>query len=227
MHVISRKTLRQFWAQDPDSERALGRWFKIMQRHDFTDFATLPATFPTADKVGDYIVFNIGGNKYRLITAFHFNRRKVYIPSCPIPPGIWPRSLESMTAIPYDLQQHWTAIGPLLSIRNEHEYDLTVERLNRLLDEVGTDGQHPLYTLLDTLGTLIYAYEEEHHPIPACSGADVLRFLMDEHGLTQSDLPEVGSQGVVSDILRGKRELNVRQIRALATRFQVSPAVFI
>ena len=118
-------------------------------------------------------------------------------------------------------------LQPLLSIRNEHEYDLAVERLNRLLDEVGTDEQHPLYTLLDTLGTLIHAYEEEHHPIPACSGADVLRFLMEEHGLTQSDLPEVGSQGVVSEILRGKRELNARQIRALATRFHVSPAVFI
>jgi HTH-type transcriptional regulator/antitoxin HigA len=135
--------------------------------------------------------------------------------------------LETMTAIPHELQQHWTAISPLLLIRNEHEYDLAVERLNRLLDEVGTDEQHPLYTLLDTLGTLIHAYEEEHHPIPECSGADVLRFLMEEHGLTQSDLPEVGSQGVVSEILRGKRELNVRQIRALATRFHVSPAVFI
>ena len=132
-----------------------------------------------------------------------------------------------MMAIPYELQQHWTAISPLLSIRNEPEYDLAVERLNHLLDEVGTDEQHPLYTLLDTLGTLIHAYEEEHHLIPECSGADVLRFLMEEHGLTQSDLPEIGSQGVVSEILRGKRELNVRQIRALAMRFHVSPAVFI
>src|SRR6266850_4487470 len=131
-----------------------------------------------------------------------------------------------MTAIPNELQHHWTAISPLLSIHNEHEYDLAVERLNRLLDEVGTDEQHPLYTLLDTLGTLIYAYEEEHHPIPECSGADVLRFLMEEHGLTQSDLPEIGSQGVVSDILRGKRELNVRQIRALAERFGLSPDAF-
>ena len=132
-----------------------------------------------------------------------------------------------MTAIPQGLQQHWTAISPLLSLHDEQEYDRAVERLNRLLDEVGTDEQHPLYTLLDTLGTLIHAYEEEHHPIPECSGVDVLRFLMDEHGLTQSDLPEIGSQGVVSDLLRGKRDLNVRQIRALAKRFQVSPAVFI
>lgn len=132
-----------------------------------------------------------------------------------------------MTGIPLELQQHWTAISPLLSLRDEQEYDRAVERLNRLLDEVGIDEQHPLYTLLDTLGTLIHAYEEEHHPIPDCSGVDVLRFLMDEHGLTQSDLPEVGSQGVVSEILRGKRELNVRQIRALAKRFHVSPGVFI
>jgi HTH-type transcriptional regulator / antitoxin HigA len=132
-----------------------------------------------------------------------------------------------MTGIPLELQQHWTAISPLLSLRNEQEYDRAVERLNRLLDEVGTDEQHPLYTLLDTLGTLIHAYEEEHHPIPECSGVDVLRFLMDEHDLTQSDLPEIGSQGVVSEILRGKRELNVRQIRALAKRFHVSPGVFI
>jgi HTH-type transcriptional regulator/antitoxin HigA len=132
-----------------------------------------------------------------------------------------------MTVIPQELQHHWTAVSPLLSIRNEYEYDLAVERLNRLLDEVGTDEQHPLYTLLDTLGTLMHAYEEEHHPIPECSGVDVLRFLMEEHGLTQSDLPEVGSQGVVSEILRGKRELNVRQIRALAKRFHVSPGVFV
>jgi HTH-type transcriptional regulator / antitoxin HigA len=132
-----------------------------------------------------------------------------------------------MTGIPLELQQHWTAISPLLSLRNEQEYDRAVERLNRLLDEVGTDEQHPLYTLLDTLGTLIHAYEEEHHPIPECSGVDVLRFLMEEHDLTQSDLPEIGSQGVVSEILWGKRELNVRQIRALAKRFHVSPGVFI
>ena len=132
-----------------------------------------------------------------------------------------------MTIMPHELQPHWMALRPLFSIRDEHEYDCAVERLNHLLDEVGTDEQHPLYTLLDTLGTLLHAYEEQHHPMPECRGVDVLRFLMDEHGLSQSDLPEVGSQGVVSDILRGKRELNVRQIRALAKRFQVSPAVFI
>ncbi len=50
---------------------------------------------------------------------------------------------------------------------------------------------------------------------------------MDEHGLTQSELPEIGSQGVVSEILNGKRELNARQIRALGMKFKVSAAVFV
>ncbi len=132
-----------------------------------------------------------------------------------------------MSVIAPETEQSWAAIRPLLVIGNEQEYDLAVERLNGLLDEVGTDEQHPLYSLLDTLGTILHVYEERHHPIPECRSADMLRFLMEEHDLTQLSLPEVGSQGVVSEILAGKRELNVRQIRALAKRFHVSPAVFL
>ena len=132
-----------------------------------------------------------------------------------------------MTTLTHDLKTHWRNIRSYLTIRNECEYDLAVERMNGLLDDIGNDERHPLYELLDVLGTLIQSYEEKHRPLPDCSGADMLQFLLEEHGLTQSDLPEVGSQGVVSEILNGKRQLNVRQIRALAGRFHVSPAVFI
>lgn len=79
MHVISRKALREFWEQHPDSESSLSRWFKLMENTDFTSFEDLRTTFPTADKVGDLIVFNIAGNKYRLIVAIHFNRGRVYV----------------------------------------------------------------------------------------------------------------------------------------------------
>ena len=79
MHIISRKALRQFWERHPDSETALTRWFKTMQRTDFHSFNELRTAFPTADQVDDWIVFNIGGNKYRLIASIHFNRGKVYI----------------------------------------------------------------------------------------------------------------------------------------------------
>lgn len=106
------------------------------------------------------------------------------------------------------------------------DYTYSIDHLNDLLDEVGTDESHPLYELLDTLGTLIHAYEDEHETVPEASGIDALNYLMDEHGLKQSDLPEVGSQGVVSEILAGKRQLNVRQIKLLSQKFHVSPAVF-
>lgn len=79
MHVISRKTLRQFWTEHPDSQTALVRWFKVVEHTEFGSFGELRAAFPSADKVDDWIVFNIGGNKYRLIASIHFNRGKVYI----------------------------------------------------------------------------------------------------------------------------------------------------
>ena len=74
---------------------------------------------------------------------------------------------------------------------------------------------------------IITQYDEAHHPIDEANGLDVLRYLMKEHRLTQSDLPEIGSQGVVSEVLSGKRTLNVRQIKALAARFNVSPQTFL
>jgi HTH-type transcriptional regulator/antitoxin HigA len=116
--------------------------------------------------------------------------------------------------------------APLLAPRNEREYDVAVAWLNRLVDEVGDNPKDARYRLIETLSVLIEAYDDEHHKIPDVSGVDLLRFLMEQHRLSQGDLPEVGSQGVVSEILRGKRELNRRQIEALSRRFHLSPGAF-
>ena len=75
-----------------------------------------------------------------------------------------------MTLATKELEVHWANIAPLLSIRNEREYNAAVKRLNELLDEIGDNEKHPLYGLLDTLGTLIEIYEEEHCPIPDVTG---------------------------------------------------------
>ena len=120
----------------------------------------------------------------------------------------------------------WSVVDEGLVLRTEADYDKAVEMLNQLLDEVGDDESHPLFNFLEVLGTLIESYEEDHVKIPDVPAREVLKYLMEEHGLTQADLSEIGSQGVVSEILRGKRELNTRQIKALSKRFSVSPAVF-
>jgi HTH-type transcriptional regulator/antitoxin HigA len=119
------------------------------------------------------------------------------------------------------------SLEPFLAIRTEREYDSAVERLNALVDEIGDNPKDPRYRLIETLSVLIEAYDREHHGLPEASGGDVIRYLMEEHGLTQKDLPEIGSQGVVSEVLAGHRSLNVRQIRALAARFGVDPGAFI
>jgi mRNA interferase HigB len=79
MRIVSRKALRQFWERHPDSQSALARWFKIIEHSNPRNLNELRAIFPSADQVGDWIVFNIGGNKYRLVASVHFNRGRVYI----------------------------------------------------------------------------------------------------------------------------------------------------
>ena len=117
--------------------------------------------------------------------------------------------------------------NPILAIHTEQEYDAAVERLNALVDEVGDNPTDPRYRDIETLSVLIEAYDREHYRLPEASGVEVVRFLMEEHGLTQKDLPEIGSQGVVSEVLSGRRTLNVRQIHALAERFGVKPGAFL
>ena len=79
MHIISRKALQGFWEKHPDSETPLKAWFKIVRGGKYTSLNHLRKTFPTADPVKGKIVFNIGGNKYRLIAVIHFKYAKVYI----------------------------------------------------------------------------------------------------------------------------------------------------
>lgn len=123
--------------------------------------------------------------------------------------------------------ESFRAATDIAPIRDEAHHQRMVVMLEALLDEAAGDERHPGMGLADIVGDLIGDYEAEHQPIPDATGLQALRFLMQQHGLKQGDLTEIGSQGVVSEILAGKRELNVRQIRALCDRFGVSPATFI
>lgn len=79
MHVIAKPALVEFWTRHPDSEGSLQAWYRTMEGEVFADFNDLRATFASADYLGGLTVFNIGGNKYRLIAVIHYNRRKVFI----------------------------------------------------------------------------------------------------------------------------------------------------
>jgi HTH-type transcriptional regulator/antitoxin HigA len=140
--------------------------------------------------------------------------------------------MEAMNAI-IDMQkllpawEQFRAATDISTIRDEGHYARMTQMLESLLDEAGGDENHPVMGLVDIVGDLIEDYEAEQHQLPEVSGIDALKFLMAQHGLKQGDLQEIGSQGVVSEILTGKRELNVRQVRALSQRFGVSTATFL
>ncbi|MGV8900393.1 MAG: helix-turn-helix domain-containing protein [Burkholderiaceae bacterium] len=102
-----------------------------------------------------------------------------------------------------------SSVIPLHPIRTGQDYEQAVTERNQLLDAGVTNEKHPLTDLANTIGTLIAEYHEVHYPAQEISGLAVLRFLMEQHQLTQSGLPELGTQRVVSEILSGKREMNV------------------
>jgi mRNA interferase HigB len=81
MNPIAKPILKNFWTKHPDAEKPLQAWYKTIKGKDFLDFNDLRATFASADYVKPFTVFNIGGNKYRLIASIRYNRKKVFIQS--------------------------------------------------------------------------------------------------------------------------------------------------
>lgn len=122
----------------------------------------------------------------------------------------------------------WPSIKNIFSVpHSNNEYESLVLLLDDLIDEIGENEKHPLASLMESIGNLIETYENNNFPLIHGNPVESLRYLMSEHNLTQSELPEIGSQGVVSEVLKGKRNLNIRQVKELSARFDISPLVFI
>lgn len=132
-----------------------------------------------------------------------------------------------MNAMIKQAVEHWHYVSPLLSKpENQEDFDALTKALDELLDVVGDDESHPLMGLIYQLGDLVSQYENEHIPMPQGDGRSALAFLMEQHHLSQSDLPEVATQSIISEILNGKRQLNIKHIKALSDRFNVSADTF-
>ena len=165
MHVITRKRLNEFAARHPDIQSALADWYRLMKQGSFRSLAHLRETFPSADLVGKLAVFNIGGNKARLIAALHFNRQKVYIRASRRPHAQRIRhwSLERMTPALELSLAHWPELSRAVYVpHTTSEYERLVALLDDLVDEVGNDESHPLASLMEVIGSLIERYEDEH-----------------------------------------------------------------
>jgi HTH-type transcriptional regulator/antitoxin HigA len=124
--------------------------------------------------------------------------------------------------------QSWHKIAPLLiPISSEEECDRREEEIRKLikLNEEKKDAQ--ISYLIQCMALTIENYEKQAFPLEKPTAIEVLKYLMTEHGLNESDLPEIGDQHLVSDLLTGKQELNLTMIKILAKRFGVSPQTFL
>lgn len=125
-----------------------------------------------------------------------------------------------------DVLAPWQVVDSVLGlskpIADEARYNALLDFVEDCFERFGSEEHHPMFALVDVVADRIREYEDRVHPWPDSSTpATVLASLMEEHGLKQSDLPEIGAQSVVSAVLAGKRQLNLRQVKALAKRFSV------
>jgi HTH-type transcriptional regulator/antitoxin HigA len=115
----------------------------------------------------------------------------------------------------------------LFQPRNEDDLNRLTDMADYLTDCIGGNEHHPLIGLLEIVGTLISEYERQHIREPEGTPVGCMKYLMEEHGLTPSDLHEIGTPDMVSEILEGRRDLSKSDIRVLSRRFGCNPAVFL
>ncbi|TSA22464.1 MAG: helix-turn-helix domain-containing protein [Betaproteobacteria bacterium] len=131
---------------------------------------------------------------------------------------------------PQDILRAWMPFKETIGVtkaRSEADYQQISATVQALLAEIGDDETHPLADVLDWLSDQMHAYEDENFPIPEAEPREVLRFLMDQHGLKQEDLADCAPQSRVSDILNGRRSVSKEIAKKLARRFSVSADLFL
>jgi len=129
-----------------------------------------------------------------------------------------------------ELTQAWSELQrlvPLQSISTQEDFERIQELADVLATHVGEDDDHPLSSLFELTMTLIKEWEDEHVSLPTATPREVLRFLIEEHGLKQKDLEDIASPALISDILAGRREISKRLAKSLAERFHVNIGAFI
>ena len=131
---------------------------------------------------------------------------------------------------PQAISQAWLSFKDVVGVtwvRTEEDYEYASAMVDSLLDIVRDNEDHPLADVLHYFGDQMEKYEDEHFPIPEAEPHEILRFLMDQHGLKQEDLADCAPQSRISDILNGKRSISKEIAKNLARRFHVHTDLFL
>lgn len=126
------------------------------------------------------------------------------------------------------IAQSWQNIAPLLiPLSSEEDCERREEQLKKLIKLNQPKKDPQISHLIKSIALTIEEYEKKEFPLEKATGIEVLQYLMTEHDLNESDFPEIGNQDLVSELLSGKQELNLKMIKVLAKRFGVTEQTFL
>ncbi len=217
MNLLGRNIIDDFKKRHSSSRKPFDRWIKLIESADFKNPQEVKQFFGVnVDFVGQQAVFDVGGrNSFMSIAKKLMKTLKEEVKS---------------TSIQMDKSYHkLVALFPLQPIVTKDQHTIALKVIERVISFVDSETEDEgIKVYLKTLVKLVGEYERENYKSQSVTGREMLAYLMDLQGLTQKDLAkEVGGQPIVSKILKGERDLNIRQVKALAKRFKVSPEVFI
>ena len=229
MRIIKRGALEQFWQKHPDAKASLEAWYGVVRKANWKTPAEMKQVYRNADLVGRRTVFNIAGNKYRLIARVNYFTQSLCVaPANAL--GIRRRGLETMSTTTIDLDEK--TYGQLLGrtlphvIHTDEESERLTNELLRLDERENPSPEEK--ELAELLTMLIDEYEERRYPIRKASPQRTLQHLMEARSLTQKDLWRIfGSKGITSEVFHGKRSISKTQAKKLAEFFHVSAELFI
>ena len=250
MNVISRRRLREFYEGSSERKRhaqAFENWFKLARAASWRNFQDARALFGQTDVASDTkskgsaTIFDIGGNKYRIVSLIDYKRQTVLITHVldhkEYDRGHWKLEIlggSIMTTTTRSIGRHrndgYLALVnrfPLKPIKNDREHEKAVAVISALLGQELDAGSSDY---LDTLVILVNKYEDENHTIDLKfkSPRDALKAIMDANGLTQAEMGKIiGSESALSMFLKGHRELSKAHIKALVSRFRVDASLFL
>ncbi len=126
------------------------------------------------------------------------------------------------------ISHSWSDIAPLLTpILCEEDCERREEQIRKLIKLNEDKKNVQISYLIQYMALTISDYEKQEFPLEKPTAIEVLQYLMTEHGLNECDLPEIGDENLVSDLLTGQQELNLSMIKILALRFGISPKTFL
>ena len=214
MRIIATQTLRNYIRTYPKAEQSLLAWNQEAESAHWDSPNELKGQYRNASILSQKrVVFNIRGNHYRLVVDIEYRLKSSLLCGS----GRTERMIKLT-------QETSVMIGP---IKNNEQYDRYLGRIYELTQaDMAPDSKES--DELEVLSILVKDYENVHFPVPKPSPLEAIRFRLEQMGISEKELSEIlGYRSRKSEILSGKRKLNLSMIRRLNEKLHIPAEILI